>query len=165
MKAPKRKRESRKPVPATGEIENVVPMAAARPIASVVEASVPASSVELAPVVEIAKATSVEVAVAEVVPQGTVVLSSNAGLRDASTLKDSLVALLDQSTAVTIDARAVERIDTATLQLVAAFVRDRTVMKRDCVWMGAPETLIDAVRVLGLGPVLQLAVDEPGRAA
>jgi anti-anti-sigma regulatory factor len=159
MKAPKRKRESRKPVPATGEIENVVSMEAAEPVAPAVEASAPA------PIVELAQIATVEAAPAEVAPRGTVVLSSNAGLRDASALKDSLVALLDQSEPVTIDARAVERIDTATLQLIAAFVHDRTVLKRGCIWWGASEALIDAVRVLGLGPALQISVDELGRAA
>src|SRR5689334_2101604 len=68
------------------------------------------------PVVE----ASAPVPAPETAPQGTVVLSSNSSLRDASTLKDSLVALLDSQSPVTIDARAVERIDTATLQLLTA---------------------------------------------
>jgi ABC-type transporter Mla MlaB component len=119
---------------------------AAPVIPAVVEAAIAVTEPEVAAAVE-----------PVVSDEGTVTLSSNASLRDAGALKDALVRVLDRQATVTLDARAVERVDTATLQLLAAFVRDRQMMSRQCVWHAAPAALIEAARLLGFTAALGLS--------
>jgi anti-anti-sigma regulatory factor len=51
---------------------------------------------------------------------------------------------------VTIDVGAVERIDTAALQVLCAFVRDRKVAGGAVLWIGCTESFCEAIRLLGL---------------
>jgi ABC-type transporter Mla MlaB component len=55
---------------------------------------------------------------------------------------------------VTLDVSAVERVDTATMQLLCAFVRDRIGRKQNITWRGESQALRDAVRLLGVGALL-----------
>ena len=55
-------------------------------------------------------------------------------MADAGELKSALCALLPQDGTVTLDGTAVERIDTAALQLLAAFVRDRRLAGAALQW-------------------------------
>jgi anti-anti-sigma regulatory factor len=59
---------------------------------------------------------------------------------------------------VTIDVHAVERIDTAALQLLCAFVRDRQAAGGQVLWTGCTESFSEAIRLLGL----QKALAVPG---
>jgi ABC-type transporter Mla MlaB component len=60
----------------------------------------------------------------------------------------------EESTAVTLDASAVERVDTATMQLLCAFARDRSARNQSIVWRGQSQALNDAVRLLGVQELL-----------
>ena len=83
-------------------------------------------------------------------------LAANCSVKDAAALKSSLCALANQSAAVTLDTSAVERVDTATMQLLCAFVRDRGARNQSVVWRGVSQALNDAVRLLGVGALLNV---------
>jgi anti-anti-sigma regulatory factor len=82
-------------------------------------------------------------------------LPANCSIRDAAQLKTALLGLLPQDS-VAIDAGAVERIDTAGLQLLAAFMRDRAANGFGTEWCGVNATLRDAANILGLAGQLGL---------
>jgi ABC-type transporter Mla MlaB component len=50
----------------------------------------------------------------------------------------------------------VERIDTAAIQLLCAFVRQRAVDGRSVAWMGVPAALREAAGLLGVSDILML---------
>jgi ABC-type transporter Mla MlaB component len=81
-------------------------------------------------------------------------------LRDVTALQAELAERLDDSGTVHIDARAVQRIDTATLQLLAAFVRDLRADGRVVEWTECSDALRRAADSLGLAGALDLAVDQ-----
>jgi ABC-type transporter Mla MlaB component len=64
--------------------------------------------------------------------------------------------LLEQDEVV-LDAGNLQRIDTATVQLLCAFVRDRAKANRKVTWAGESATLRDAARLLGVTEMLALA--------
>jgi ABC-type transporter Mla MlaB component len=86
----------------------------------------------------------------------TIGLSSNSTVKDAADLKDALLKVLDEPASVTIDTRSVERIDTAIMQLLCAFVRDRAERNLAVTWSATPQPFVDAVRLLGVGSMLAL---------
>jgi len=75
-------------------------------------------------------------------------------LADAEGLKLRLMRLLTHVTAVTLDVRRVRRIDTASMQLLAAFVRDRSTSGRTVRITGDSAAFAEASRLLGLGELL-----------
>jgi anti-anti-sigma regulatory factor len=89
----------------------------------------------------------------------TVSLASICTVKDAATLRQSLSAVIGVDSAVLIDAGAVERIDTATIQLLCAFVRDRLAADREVRWRAVPPALVDAAKLLGVQDLLCLACD------
>jgi ABC-type transporter Mla MlaB component len=86
----------------------------------------------------------------------TWVLAAECLVSQASSLKESLAGLLDEPLPVTLDATALQRIDTAGLQLITAFVRDRTGQGRTVEWQGTAPVLTTAAQLLGLASVLRL---------
>ncbi len=86
---------------------------------------------------------------------GPLRLESSA-IRIAAALQTELVARLDESGPVTIDGGSVERVDTATLQLLAAFVRELHEASRAVVWSACSPTLRRASKTLGLESSLRL---------
>lgn len=84
------------------------------------------------------------------------VLQPECTLADATALKEALCARLAHNETVTLDATAVERIDTATLQLLAAFVRDRRLAGRAVMWRGVSEAIVGAAQLLGMVSMLSL---------
>jgi ABC-type transporter Mla MlaB component len=126
--------------------------------ATVVEASgvdaVAAEQVD--PTAETIVAESVDLIAAEPAPAGesVVVLAANCSVKDAAALKTSLCAIASEGTDVTLDVSAVERVDTATMQLLCAFARDRIGRKQNVTWRGESQALRDAVRLLGVGALL-----------
>jgi ABC-type transporter Mla MlaB component len=78
------------------------------------------------------------------------VIASAAGLRTA------LLKRLGDSGNVQIDASAVQRIDTAALQVLAAFARDRREGSLPVEWLGVPGCLTEAATLLDLTDVLGL---------
>jgi anti-anti-sigma regulatory factor len=60
-----------------------------------------------------------------------------------------------------LDAGAVERVDTAALQLLAAFRRDAAARGHDTRWLGASAALHEAAGLLGLERILDLPAARP----
>ena len=93
--------------------------------------------------------------------RGSLVLASECTVAEADALKSELARRLDESETVTVDVTALQRIDTAGLQLLAAFVRDRRTAGRTIAWRGRAAALEAAAGLLGLDSMLGFA-DEAG---
>src|ERR1700736_3214740 len=81
-------------------------------------------------------------------------------LRNVTAFQAELAERLDESGTVQIDAGAVERIDTASLQLLAAFVRDLRADARVVEWVACSAVLRRAAHSLGLAGALDLVVNQ-----
>ena len=145
--------------------------------ASVAPAATPAKPLALADVAEVAEVTSVgdqesplrvvdiegssaaalsSVAPARASESHTYAISASCTIRDSIEMKSSLLDLLMDQHPVTIDVRAVERVDTAALQVLCAFVRDRKAAGGEVIWTGFTESFSEAIRLLGLQQALGL---------
>ncbi|HEX4268280.1 MAG TPA: STAS domain-containing protein [Steroidobacteraceae bacterium] len=91
---------------------------------------------------------------------GSLILAATCTVAEADTLKAELAGRLQESEPVTVDVSAVQRIDTAGLQLLAAFVRDRRTAGHVVTWRGRASALETAAALLGLRDMLEL----PGEA-
>jgi ABC-type transporter Mla MlaB component len=87
----------------------------------------------------------------------SIALAAICGLAQVESLKAQLKQTLSRATPVTLDASAVTRIDTAALQLLAAFVRARQAKGRTVVWQGVPACIEAAAQCLGLTAALAVA--------
>lgn len=85
---------------------------------------------------------------------GSLALAADCSLPQAAALRAKLARLLTRASTVTLDAGAVTRIDTASLQLLTAFVRDRRNRGRAVVWRNLPPAFHEAAGLLGLSTVL-----------
>ena len=85
-----------------------------------------------------------------------IVLASNCNVRDAAELKQSLCLHLEQAAPVSLDVGSVERVDTSTMQLLCAFVRDRSAQQLAVEWIGDSPVLRDAARLLDVEALLCL---------
>ena len=106
-------------------------------------------------------AAAAQAAVFTAAPATVVKLDTNCGIKDAAALKDSLRAVVDIADDVVIDAGGVERLDTAIVQLLCAFVRQRALLTRKVVWRGSSPAVTEAARLLGVATVLDLPADVP----
>jgi anti-anti-sigma regulatory factor len=84
-------------------------------------------------------------------------LPAECTLADAATLKVRLAALLTTESPVTIDVSGVRRIDTASLQLLAAFARDRRASRLAVGVRGESPAFGEAVRLTGLARLFDVA--------
>jgi anti-anti-sigma regulatory factor len=75
-------------------------------------------------------------------------------IRTINSLQAELAERLDESGPVQIDATAVDRVDTAGLQLLAAFIRDLRAESRPVEWIGCSDALRKGAQALGLDAVL-----------
>ncbi|WP_114239917.1 lipid asymmetry maintenance protein MlaB [Dyella sp. C9] len=75
-------------------------------------------------------------------------------------VKASLVEALDVP-AVQIDGAAVERVDTAALQLLVAYRREAVARGQAPAWQGASAAMREAAAVLGLVQALELPATTP----
>jgi phospholipid transport system transporter-binding protein len=80
-------------------------------------------------------------------------------LRDAAEIKQGLCALSDEMRRVQIDAGAVERIDTAILQMLVAFHHERLGRGLTTGWTGRGQAFDAAAERLGLYSLLGLKPD------
>lgn len=87
-------------------------------------------------------------------PERVLALSSHCTIKDAAALKGDLSAIANEPVDVTLDVGSVERIDTATMQLIYAFVRDRAQRDQKVLWKGESQSWGEAVRLLGAGALL-----------
>lgn len=83
-------------------------------------------------------------------------MAAECTVADAGSLKTGLAKLFDTADAVTLDVSALQRIDTAGLQVIAAFVRDRESQGRQVLWRGEAPALTAAAQLLGLNALLKL---------
>jgi ABC-type transporter Mla MlaB component len=145
MKTTKRKRAS-----TAAKAEPGIETSAAAPVAVAAVSDEPSQQ----------PAVAVETVVAEAIvdskPLGPaiIVLAANCSVKDAAALKISLCAVANDSAPVTVDASATERVDTATMQLLCAFVRDRSGRNQSVTWRGDSPALQDAARLLGVRALL-----------
>ena len=77
-------------------------------------------------------------------------LAASCTVRDCAPLKMALSDLMHVESETILDVSAIERIDTAVLQLLYAFVRDRKVHNRKVAWQGDSECFLEAVQLLGM---------------
>ncbi len=87
---------------------------------------------------------------------GAFAVAAECTVADAGALKSGLSKLLAESDAVTLDIGAVQRIDTAGLQVIATFVRERASLGRAVEWRGTAPALTAAAKLLGLSALLKL---------
>ena len=106
----------------------------------------------------------VEAVVSKPAGDAIIVLAANCSVKDAAALKTSLCAVAKDSAPVTVDVRSLERIDTATMQLLCALVHDRGSRNQSVKWLGESQALQDAARLLGVRALLGFA-DANGVAA
>jgi anti-anti-sigma regulatory factor len=81
----------------------------------------------------------------------------SATIRDVTAFQAELAERLDEGGPVQIDGSGVERVDTATLQLLAAFVRDLRAEARAVEWIECSPALRRAAGSLGLESALSLS--------
>ena len=81
-------------------------------------------------------------------------LAAQCTIREAPALKARLAKLLGHTGAIALDASRIERIDTACLQLLTAFVRARHAQSRGISWRGATAVFTDSAHLLGLAGFL-----------
>jgi phospholipid transport system transporter-binding protein len=86
----------------------------------------------------------------------TFALAAECMVSEATSLKERLAALLEEPRPVTLDIHALQRIDTAGLQVIAAFVRERGANGRAVEWLGSAPVLATAAQLLGLTSLLKL---------
>jgi len=90
-------------------------------------------------------------------PESDVIaLGPSCTVRDCAEIKSELLDLLTHRQPVTIDVSSIERIDTAAMQVLCAFVRDRTAAGGQVHWTGQAPSFVAAVRLLGLKQALHL---------
>jgi ABC-type transporter Mla MlaB component len=91
---------------------------------------------------------------------GRVALPADCRIADLPAVKDALQAALAAPT-VALDGGAVERVDTAALQLLAVFRREAAVRNVAVAWLGASAALRDGAARLGLERTLELPAATP----
>jgi len=93
---------------------------------------------------------------AEATAAPVVVLASSCTVKDAADFKVVLCSHLDTAGCVQLDAGNVERIDTATLQLLCAFVRDRQARGYQVQWRACSAAVQEAADLLDVRSLLCL---------
>jgi len=89
-------------------------------------------------------------AAAPAMPEPVIDLGKTCGIREGASLKQQLLAVLEAADPVAIDPTAIERIDTAALQLLFAFERDRAAAGRSVAWRAPSAAFAQAAATLGL---------------
>lgn len=92
-------------------------------------------------------------------------LEASCTLRDTIDMQFQLLAVDFGESDVRIDGSAVERIDTAGLQLLLAFVRHQSGRGKSVRWTAASPELLRGSQVLGLGDLLGLSDMTTGSSA
>lgn len=86
-----------------------------------------------------------------------VALGGDLGIEAAVDLKQQLAPYLVQPQTLVLDARSVQRVHTASVQVLCTFVRDRERSGYDTAFADSSDTFRDAVRLLGLTAQLGLS--------
>lgn len=92
--------------------------------------------------------------------------ASSCTVRDCASIKTALAELRAAKGEILLDVGAIERIDTAVIQLLYAFVSDRKVKQGSqdskVVWLGHSDSFQDAVQILGLRSALHVPAPTEG---
>ncbi|GAA0705497.1 STAS domain-containing protein [Dyella marensis] len=91
---------------------------------------------------------------------GRVALPADCRIADLAAVKAALEAALS-APATELDGAAVERVDTAALQLLAVFRREAAARGMAVRWAGASDVLRDGAARLGLAQTLELPAAMP----
>ncbi len=86
-----------------------------------------------------------------------VALGGDLGIEAAVDLKQQLAPYVVQPQAIVLDARSVQRIHTASVQVLCTFVRERRRCGYDTTFADSSDIFRDAVRLLGLTAQLGLS--------
>lgn len=89
-----------------------------------------------------------------------IALPADFRLGSVADVKAELIEAFDAATAQ-LDGAAVERVDTAALQLLVAFRREATARGQSPTWLGVSEVMRDAAGMLGLAQALELPAPMP----
>ena len=115
----------------------------------------PAATVEPLPTAAVISA-AVAAPVAEVtVAPAALVLPADCRIGAQVALKQALLDALETD-GIVLDGRAVERADTAALQLLTLFQRELQARGNSLSWCGASDALNEAAGLLGLAQILEL---------
>jgi anti-anti-sigma regulatory factor len=87
----------------------------------------------------------------------TVALLPECTARNGEALRAALLERLEAPGKVEVVVDAVERVDTVCVQLLCAFVRERTKHGRTTAWRGRSNVLMEAVALLGLSGTLNVS--------
>lgn len=90
----------------------------------------------------------------------SIALAADLGIEQSAELKAALSPHLASKRTVVVDGAAVQRVHSASLQVLCAFCRDREAAGRKTRLDNPSPTLLDAARILALAPILGLA-DSP----
>jgi ABC-type transporter Mla MlaB component len=93
---------------------------------------------------------------ADAAPPAMLVLAAECLVSTATHFKERLTGFLDEPLPITLDITALQRIDTAGLQVLTAFIRDRAGHGRAVEWRGTAPFLTTAAQLLGLTSLLRL---------
>ena len=85
----------------------------------------------------------------------TVVLSGDEDIKNVADLRDRLNKALDSGSDIVIDAGKIESVDTAVLQLLAAFISTLQKNSRSFGWKDAPDKIKDLADLADLSNVLR----------
>lgn len=80
----------------------------------------------------------------------------SATIRDSAELQKALIARIEAPGPVRLDATAMERVDTTTLQLLVAFIHELRAASRPVEWVARSEALERAAQAVGLRAALGL---------
>jgi len=86
-----------------------------------------------------------------------VALGGDLGIEAAVDLKQQLAPYVVQAQPLVLDARSVQRVHTASVQVLCTFVRERQRAGYDTSFADSSDTFRDAVRLLGLTAQLGLS--------
>jgi anti-anti-sigma regulatory factor len=84
-------------------------------------------------------------------------LGAECTIEHAPELQKQLAKVLDDRACVTLDFSAVKRCDTAGMQVLAAFIRERREAGRDVALASMSENFLATVKLLGLGTLFVTA--------
>jgi ABC-type transporter Mla MlaB component len=83
-------------------------------------------------------------------------IAAECTVADAGTLCSGLEKLLKDPGVVKLDISAIQRIDTAGLQVIGAFARERAAQQLPVAWQGDSAAFASAAKLLGLTALLGL---------
>ena len=112
-----------------------------------------------APIVSAAPATLVGVSASaspDPAPDAIIHLGAHLTIREAVPLRAELLERVDAVDLVALDAAGVQKVDTAGLQVLLAFTRQRRAAAVETIWTGCSEVLRKAALALDLAQALGL---------